>query len=296
MLNFFKQKAGLKIYSLEIYFENGFNNRTYYGIADFRRFYDDKANPSLIALFFNKYLKLNPDKYKDSDESKIIDKYSNNRYDVEDTGMNGMWFASQRFKDFCAQEKLPFDFFPILVERERRYITMWRSLPVICDYEIDTKKTEYDEGEEPFADMNRPTFRSDFIEHYNYQIFCEPEHVFIYITDSLKQKLEENNFQLSFKGPNWKTESFTVTQKKLNSQQLEQELIYARTMERKLYLTKKRYNWFQEVDDYLEKTLIAEKDQKGLAKFRTEMKGVWQKDFARYEQGLMQPLERITYW
>jgi len=42
--------------------------------------------------------------------------------------------------------------------------------------------------------------------------------------------------------------------------------------------------------------LIEEGNQATLERFRREMKGIWEKDFQRHENGLMEPEERITYW
>lgn len=292
MLNFFRKKEGLKIYGVRVYSFNGYNNREYQrpkGLEKIKRGFP----PLFITkLFLSQYLKTNPSRYENYNLA-IKNERLKARLDVEWGGPEA-WYVSQRFKDFCLQENLPFDFFPIMIEGERRYITMWRNLPVITDYEVDNQKTTH--SQKGYVDMSSLTFRSDFIEYSSYQIFSETDHIYIYITDSLKQKLEANNFKFSFKGPNWKTESYPVTQKKLNPEKLKKELIYAREMERKLYLTKEQYEKLQAVDDFLEKALIADQDQKALARFRAEMKGVWKKDFERFEKGLMQPLERITYW
>jgi hypothetical protein len=230
---------------------------------------------------------LHPDKYKDY-ELEILEQKSKNRYDVENVGMNGLWCASQRFKDFIDQEDIPLDFFPVKVEGEKRYLMMWRNLPSIGDYEVDIGKSRYYE-EGGCARPDNIVFRSDFLNFYRYEIFCSSSHTYLYVTDTFKKKLDENNFKFTL------TER-EVTQKELDEKALEKDLIYAREMERKIKLTELVYQKLQEVDDYLEKVLIEEGDKKVLQRFQKEMRGKWKKDFERYEQGIMEPLEKITYW
>jgi hypothetical protein len=279
---------GIKVYELRLYYEKGHSNRIYYGLRDFDRFYKTKPPLFKTALFFNKYLRLHPDKYKDY-ELEILEQKSKNRYDVENVGMNGLWCASQRFKDFIDQEDIPLDFFPVKVEGERRHLMMWRNLPVISDYEVDIPKNRYWGRDKDKLDCAHPVFRSDFIEYYGSQIFSEKTYTYIFVTNTLKKKLEQQDFKFTF-------EEKQVTQKKLNSQKIKKDLIYARNKEREILLSVSRYQKLQEVDDYLEKVLIEEGDKKILERFKEEMKGKWKKDFERYEQGIMEPLEKIMYW
>jgi hypothetical protein len=187
-----KEDGGIKVYQLWLSYEQGEHcdqsNRIYYGLRDFDRFYKTKPPLFLTVLFFSKYLQLHPNKYKDY-ELEILEKHSENRYDVERVGMNGMWCASQRFKDFIDQEKIPLDFFPVKTEGERRYLMMWRNLPALGDFEVDVINNKYWGKNDEKIDASHPVFRSDFIDYYGYEMFGLSVGGGIFITDALKKSL-----------------------------------------------------------------------------------------------------------
>lgn len=282
------KKYNIRIYRIKNYCEPYKDAYRSYGVPKYlKKFWDKSIKfPPFFAkeIFLYKYIQLHPSQHKNC-ELEILQQRNKKRIDVEYAG--DMWCSSQRFKDFCEAEDIKLNFFPVLVEGERRYLTNWRSLPVLGDYEVDIKKSVYENSGN--LDDSKAVFRSDFIEYYKYKMFATPGYSYMYITGELKQKLDDNNFLFNFYEK-------SVTQKKLNKKKIIKDLEYARKRERELYLKEIRKPKFQERDDYLEKVLVEEGNKEILEKFRKEMKGIWKKDFERYEKGLMEPLERITYW
>lgn len=279
----------MKIYKLKIFYEDGNRNRAYKGPKDFYRLHEHMPPLFWRDLFMYKYLKLHPNKYADY-ELELLERNSSTRLDVEDMGEGGLWCASERFKEFSDKEQLGFDFFPVKVEKERRYLMAWRNLPVLTDYEVDTKKSRFYIGNlSGLLDYSGVVFRSDIIEYLGHQIFCDTTYTYRFVVDYLKEKLEKQGFLFSY-------EVMPVTEKNLNVKKVEKVMVEGRKRERELYLIDGNKQKFQDVDDCLEKVLIEEGDKEILDKFRNEMKGEWKKNFERYEKGLLEPMERIKYW
>ncbi|HLD84016.1 MAG TPA: hypothetical protein VI979_04150 [archaeon] len=238
------------------------------------------------GILIHRYLMLHADKYQHS-ELSVVGETSKRRLDVESVAEEGIYCVSELFKRFVESEGIPFDFFPIIVEGERRYLMMWRRLPVISDYEVDVHRSQYcDDGS---LQISSVVFRSDIIEHLGYRIFNDTSRSFIFVTDALKEKLEKGGFLLGYKEQR-------VTEVKLEKEEVENLLLYATGKELEMRLVPAWEKELQAVDDYLEKVLIEEGNQATLERFRREMKGIWEKDFQRHENGLMEPEERITYW
>lgn len=191
----------MQIFHLDFYFEKGEFNRIYYGLKDFDRFYHDTGHPFKIDLFFYKYLLLHPEKYQDV-ELPLIEKRSKNRYDVEYIAMNGMYCTSEKFKNVCNTHNIPFDFFPIKVEGERRYIMMCRRLPVISEFKLDVKASKIKERMSRDRDVDDATeisiknwvFRSDIMEYFGYKVFSERTFNYILPPMNLKKYLNLADF------------------------------------------------------------------------------------------------------
>ncbi len=288
----------MKIYEMRLTIiceENGKYNREY-NLSKKAMNVRNNAPLFVNEIAITKYLKLNPDKFKDHELEIESIGLKNGRDDIEHV-LPEMELISPRFKEFAEKENLPFDFFPVLADGERRYLMMWRNLPVISDFEVDIEKSKYFPH-----DLNRIAgggnmfFRSDFLEYYNFNIFCYIYHTYTFITDSLKQKLEIENFKLTF-------EEKPVTQKKLDKKEIINDLIFARQKERESYIdrkksefARKRYKQFEQVDDFLEEILAEEGNKDVLAKFYETTRGEWKKDFERFDNGEMGELEKIRYW
>lgn len=277
-----------KVYRLDLFYENGYLNRSYDVPKHLRYLYNKiQGKVFMISLFFYKYLLLNPN-CLENEEFSAIEKKSNNRYDVENIGLSGMWVVSERFKKFIQNEGIQMEFFPIKVEGEIRCLMMWRDLPVISGYETDTDKAKYLSNGKSIQ-MYHAVFRSDLLKYLGYQMFSVPSYTFIFITEGLKERLQSMEFQFTY-------HEYSVTQMKYNEQNINQDLQFAAQKERELWLVDTYKERLQAVDDYLEQVLIEEGDKEILNKFRIEMKGIWKKDFERYENGEMKPLDRIKYW
>jgi len=276
----------MNIYQLRFFYNQGELYREYRN-PKFCQLADDFYPVDLRFVFWHIYLCLKPNMLKNT-ELELLEKRSNKRLDVESIAGTGFWCTSQRFKEFIEAEKIPLDFFPVLVEGERRYLTLCRRLDVLTGYELDLKKSDY-KIYDGIISIHNEVFRSDVIEYYNYQFFSDVFHISKYVTEDFKMKLEKEGFLLTF-------DLKPVTEMKFKKKKVEKDLIFARQKEREMYLTPQGYKDFELLDCHIEKVLMEEGDQQVLQKFQTEFKGRWKKDFERYEQGLMQPLEKITYW
>ena len=275
----------IKLYQLTVYYDHGDLYRVYAKPEHLDRLSRDFPPLMWAELFFYKYLLLHPRQFKDY-ELVVHESKSDIRLDVERVH-GGMYCVSERFKQFVEQERIPLDFFPIRVEGEGRYLMMWRRLPVVSDYEVDREKSKY--YQDGALRTSSTVIRSDILEYLEYHIFDNPSHIFTYVTDSLKAKFDCERFLLGYR-------ELGITHRVIDPTKVRATLLFARRKERELYLTEQRKQRLQKVDDYLEKILVEEGDLKALDQFRSELKGIWKRDFERYEQGLMTPDERITYW
>ena len=277
-----------KVYRLDLFYEQGNLNRSYDFPQRLRCLYDKiQGKVFMTSLFFYEYLLLNPN-CLENEEFFAIEKKSNNRYDVENIGLSGMWVVSERFKKFIQNEGIQMKFFPTKIEGERRHLMMWRDLPVITGYETDTDKAKYLSNGKSIQ-MYHAVFRSDLLKYLENQMFSVPSYTFMFITERLKEKLQFMKFQFTY-------HEYPVTHIQYDEQKIQKDLQFATKMERELWLVDNYRDRLQSVDDYLEKVLIEEGDEAVLNKFRTEMKGIWKRDFERYENGEMKPLDRIKYW
>ncbi|NQU77448.1 hypothetical protein HQ544_02005 [Candidatus Falkowbacteria bacterium] len=281
-----KKKLSKEIFQLFLYGNEDNEVACYNPPQKMLDFYDELPTMMDKELVFYKYLLLKPDRYKDT-ELKLFKKGFKETLDVEGMSAGGMKLATQRFKDFIEGEKIPLDFFPVKVKGERRYIMMWRRLPVYIDYEADLKQSEfYEDGRVVASGI---VYRSDVLEYRKIKMFSLQTHTSIYLTGEIRQKLEENDFLFNY-------HEKKVTQKKLNPKKVEKDLLYAIKKSRESGFNENSRKWYVQIDESLEKVLIEEGDKEVLERFRKEMKGAWKKDFERYEKGLMKPDERITYW
>lgn len=284
----------MQIYRLLPYYQKGSIGRSYHGPPKLVEFYDDPARPVRLwkALFLYKYLKLQPQQF--AEENLVIHKELSDRpYDIESVMLDNIWCVSERFKTFMEAEEIPLDYFSVKAQNEQRYLMMWRKLPIISEYEVDTEKSGY-VGSAKKLDYSRIVFRSDLLRHFNYRVFSMPLYMDIYIIDELREAFQQHNFSVNYGYREDKP--FPVTEINSNPSKLKSVLQKAQEQERKTRLTDWYYERMQEVDEYLEKVLIQENKPDILAKFQREMKGVWKKDFERYAQNDLGPLEKINYW
>jgi hypothetical protein len=242
--------------------------------------------PSQIRreLLFSMYLQSNPEKYKNT-ELELFSLYSEKRYDAERVGGKHLWCTSQKFKDFMESEGVPFDFYPIKVEGERRYLTMRLRLPVLSDYECDLENSRYTDGHI----HGKRVFRSDFLEYYDHKVFRDFTASYVYCSKSFKDRLESSGLMLRYV-------PIATTEVLYDESNLQADSLRATRMERELFLTEWRYKMFEGIDDTLEKILIQDDNQQALNKFRSEIKGRWKDQFERYRAGTMPPEERVIYW
>ncbi len=199
----------------------------------------------------------------------------NIKLDVEDWDCD-FWISNDRFKEFSERENLGLEFFPVLVENKRRYLVSWRKLPTFWSYDLDLEENEYDEYWLKKWEPNY-VFSSDVIQYYDWKMFCGSAHVSKYITWDIKEKMEKENFLFIF-------QERKCTQKAFNKKVVEEHLKKSRKDEKKTLnkLVRKEY---EDTDEALEKILIEDWETEILEKFRNEMKGIWKKDFDRYEKG-----------
>jgi len=285
------------IYLLGVYTEDG-NYLRQYQYPDFlKKLSYSTSKVWYTDLLINKYFSCNPNKLQ-NEQLEIASEKSKKTLAVEPISPQ-LWCANEAFYNFCLQKNLNFEFFPIQANNDLRYLTMWRKIPVITDYELDVSKCRYNENSSSikgFLEIETTVFRSDILEHYSYPLFCNINHVYLFADNTIKEEFEKNNFLFNYSAFKASQNEVPTTQIPLSKKTIDEVLLNARQKERILLLTDIRKQKLQDVDDYLEKILTEENDTIGLEKFHEEIKGNWKKDFERYEQNLMEPLDKITYW
>lgn len=184
------------------------------------------------------------------------------------------------------QEKIPFEFFPVLANGERRYLVFLYSLPTLMNHELDIKKSKTDlKG---FPEFDNPVFRRDILELHQYRMFSSFTHVFCFVTGELKKKFDQAGIQMSF----YQRE---VIQKQWNEKKLHRYIQSAHQKQRALFLQQPFRQRYQKIDDHLEKVLKKEENTSVIQLFHSHMKGKWKNIFERYEQGIMEPEEPMVF-
>jgi hypothetical protein len=274
------------IYKLDLFYDRGNLYRNYLPPPKYNELLNYQEFIGFDNLIIYKYLSVFKEKFKNY-ELEIHEKSSEKRLDAEMvTPM--LWVVSERLKTCLESENVEMDFFPIKVEGERRYLMMWIRIPVITGYETYTSKAKF-VGDNKKINFNKAVFRSDILKYYNYKMFCDPTHIYLFVSDDFKRKLEDNNFLFSY-------EERPVKEIKYNEKKVEKILIEAAKKEREHWLGDKMINRLIACDNYVEKIVKEEGDEEDLKKFRNGIKGNWENYYKRYKNNLMQPLERIRYY
>ena len=276
----------MKIYKFNLFYDKGDLYRRYSPPEKFNELLNNKGFIGFGNLLIYKYLSVFNEKFRNY-ELKIYEKRSDKRLDAESVFPN-VWVVSKRLRGFLESENVEMDFFPVKVEGERRYLMMWIRVPVITGYETYTSKAKF-VGDIKKIDFKKAVFRSDILKYYKYKLFSDPTHVDLCVSDDFKKKLEDNNFLFSY-------QEKPVKKIKYNERKIEKILIKAAKKEREHWLSDKMRKRFIACDDYVEKIVKEEGNEKDLIKFRKEIKGNWEDYYKRYKNNLMQPLERIRYY
>jgi len=276
----------MKIYKFNLFYDKGDLYRRYSPPEKFNELLNNKGFIGFGNLLIYKYLSVFKEKFRNH-ELKIYEKRSDKRLDAESVFPN-VWVVSKRLRGFLESENVEMDFFPVKVEGERRYLMMWIRVPVITGYETYTSKAKF-VGDIKKIDFKKAVFRSDILKYYKYKLFSDPTHVDLCVSDDFKKKLEDNNFLFSY-------QEKPVKKIKYNERKIEKILIKAAKKEREHWLSDKMRKRFIACDDYVEKIVKEEGNEKDLIKFRKEIKGNWEDYYKRYKNNLMQPLERIRYY
>ncbi len=276
----------MKIYKFNLFYDKGDLYRRYSPPEKFNELLNNKGFIGFGNLLIYKYLSVFNEKFKNY-ELEIYEKTSEKRLDAESVFPN-VWVVSKRLRGFLESENVEMDFFPVKVEGERRYLMMWIRVPVITGYETYTSKAKF-VGDIKKIDFKKAVFRSDILKYYKYKLFSDPTHVDLCVSDDFKKKLEDNNFLFSY-------QEKPVKKIKYNERKIEKILIKAAKKEREHWLSDKMRKRFIACDDYVEKIVKEEGNEKDLIKFRKEIKGNWEDYYKRYKNNLMQPLERIRYY